>query len=227
MSDDNDQNSRKKKVPLYSVGKGKPPMETRFKKGVSGNPSGKRKRPQDPWEMVEELLADQTCAVTIDNKRQQVPFGKAFIMRLGNDALQGKPAQAKMFMELWMAAAGKWDRRRDDDWSPADEEVLNALGIPKAGSNLTATLAGEIRITIDPDGMMSLDADEVEDALLRRFDQEIADAIAAGGEPVEAIEALLSSARLRNPSTAGVVAVSESVTSILKKGDGTIDIRSS
>jgi len=222
-----DDDDGKKKVPVYRVGKGKPPLHSQFQPGASGNPTGKRKRPKDPWEAMEELLANRTCAVTIDNKRQQVPFGDALIMSLLNDAMKGKPAAVKIVMDLWMGTAGKSDRRRDDDWSPADEEVLKAIGIPKAGSNLTATLAGAIRITIDPDGTMSLDTDEFDDALLRRFDQEIAGAITAGGEPMEAIEALLSSARVRNPSTAGVVAISESVTSILKKGDGTIEIRSS
>lgn len=228
MSDiKDDDDDGKKKVPIYRVGRGKPPLHSQFQPGVSGNPSGKRKRPKDPWEAMEELLANRTCAVTIDNKRQQLPFGDALIMSLLSDAMKGKPAAVKIVMDLWMAAASKSDRRRDDDLSPADEEVLKALGIPQAGSNLITTMAGEIRITLDPDGTMSLEADEIEDGLVSRFEAEIADAIAAGGDPVEVIEALLSSMRIHTPSTDGVVAVSESVTSILQKGDGTVEIRSS
>lgn len=228
MSDfEDDDDDGKKKAPVYRVGRGKPPLHSQFQPGVSGNPSGKRKRPKDPWEAMEELLANRTCAVTIDNKRQQVPCGDALIMSLLNDAMKGKPAAVKIVMDLWMAVAGKSGRRRGDDLSPADEEVLKALGIPKAGSNPTATLVGELRLIIEPDGTMLLEADEIEEDLASRFEAEIADAIAAGGEPVEVMEALLSSMRLRNPSTDGVVAVSESVTSILQKGDGTVEIRSS
>lgn len=222
-----DDDDGKKRVPVYRVGKGKPPLHSQFQPGVSGNPSGKRKRPKNPWEAVEELLAKRTCLVTIDNKRQQVPFGDALIMSLGNDAMQGKPAQAKIFMDLWKTAASRSDQQHDEDLSPADEEVLKAFGIPQAGSNLITTMAGEIRITLDPDGTMSLEADEIEDGLVSRFEAEIADAIAAGGDPVEVIEALLSSMRIHTPSTDGAIAVSESVTSILQKGDGTIEIRSS
>lgn len=222
-----DDDDGKKKVPVYRVGKGKPPLHSQFQQGVSGNPSGKRKRPKDPWEAMEELLANRTCAVTIDNKRQQVPFGDALIMSLLNDAMKGKPAAIKIVMDLWIALARKSDRRCDDDLSPADEEVLKALGIPQAGSEPISALLGEIRITIDPDGAMSLEAGEIEEGLVSHFEAQIADAIAAGGEPEEVIEGLLSSMRLRKPPTTGIVAVSESVTSILKKGDGTIDIRSS
>lgn len=227
MNDVKDDDDGKRKVPVYRVGRGKPPLHSQFQPGVSGNPSGKRKRPRDPWEAMEELLANRTCSVTIDNKRQQVPCGDALIMSLLNDAMKGKPAAIKIVMDLWMGGAGKSDRRWDDVLSPADEEVLKALRIPQVGSSLTATLAGELRLIIDPDGTMSLEADDIEDGLVSRFETEIADAIAAGGEPVEVIEALLSSMRLRNPPTDGVVAVSESVTSILQKGDGTVEIRSS
>lgn len=220
-----DDDDGKKKVPVYRVGKGKPPLHSQFQPGVSGNPTGKRKRPKDPWEAMEELLANRTCAVTIDNKRQHVPCGDALLMSLLNDAMKGKPAAVKIIMDLWMAAAGKSDRRRDDDLSPADEEVLKALGIPKAGTNSTATLVGELRLIIEPDGTMLLEVDEIEEDLASRFEAEIADAIGAGGEPVEVVEALISSMRLRKPSTDGVVAVSESVTSILQKGDGTVEFR--
>ena len=36
--------SRKKKSVLYHVGYGKPPPHTRFRKGESGNPSGRPRR---------------------------------------------------------------------------------------------------------------------------------------------------------------------------------------
>ena len=45
-------------VRSYEVGYGKPPMHTRFKKGVSGNPSGRQKIPQD----VKELARGYTRA---------------------------------------------------------------------------------------------------------------------------------------------------------------------
>ncbi len=70
MSKDDKRDRQKTTTPLYAVGKGKPPTETRFQKGVSGNPSGKRKRPKDPWEAMEDLLLNRTCAV---NDRKPAP----------------------------------------------------------------------------------------------------------------------------------------------------------
>jgi hypothetical protein len=227
MSDDNKRNPRKRKVPLYRVGKGRPPVETRFKKGTSGNPSGKRKRPRDPWEAMEELLANRTCAVTIENERRRVSLGEALMMSLSNDAMRGKPAAVKIVMDLWMGAANRSNRQRDDELSPADEEVLKALGVPEIGQNPTENLGGDIEITIDPKGTVSINAEEIDDDLVCRIEEEIAEAVAAGEDPVEVIVALLSSMRHDQPSKDGAVAVAETVTSILKKGDGTVEIRSS
>ncbi|MBX9992979.1 DUF5681 domain-containing protein [Phreatobacter oligotrophus] len=227
MSNHNKRNVPSKNAPLYRVGKGKPPLETQFKKGVSGNPSGKRKRPKAPWEAMEALLASQTCAVTVGNRQQQVPIAEALIMRVFNDAMKGNTAATKIVMDLWTAAANRSDQQRDDELSPADEEILKALGVQQAGSNMTTTLAGEIRVTFDPDGTMSLEADEIDEDLVSRLETEIAEAFAEGGDPVGIVEALISSMRRRNSSTDGIVAVSESVTSILQKGDGTIEIRTS
>jgi hypothetical protein len=39
----------------YKVGPGRPPKETRFPKGVSGNPSGRRKRNDSFWDIVHEV----------------------------------------------------------------------------------------------------------------------------------------------------------------------------
>lgn len=227
MSDDDKRRRRKTKPPVYQVGKGKPPIETRFKKGVSGNPSGKRKRPKTPWEAMEDLLAHRTCAVTIDNQRQQLPIGEALIMRLGNDAMQGKPAAIKIMMDLWTASATRSDNKGGEDLSAADEEVLAALGIPPVDGNRSLPLACEIRVTIDPDGTVSVEADEIDDDLVGAIEADIAEAVAAGADPVKAIDAVLSSMRRDPPSTKQAVSVSESVTSILQKGDGTVEIRSS
>lgn len=169
MTNDDDHPRRRKNKPIYQVGKGKPPIETRFKKGVSGNPTGKRKRPKAPWEAMADLLDNRTCSVMIENKRQQVPYGEALILRLGNDAMQGKPAAIKMVMDLWMASASRSDPQHGEELSPADEEVLAALGIPRVGGGQTGTLAGEIRCAIDTDGTVSIEADGIDDDLVCRI----------------------------------------------------------
>lgn len=53
MSDDR---KGKRKEPDYEVGYGRPPKETRFKPGQSGNPKGRKRKPQSVREQMREIL---------------------------------------------------------------------------------------------------------------------------------------------------------------------------
>lgn len=227
MSKDDKRGRRKTNQPQYSVGKGKPPIETRFQKGVSGNPSGKRKRPKTPWEAMEDLLLNRTCAVMIDGKRQQLPYGEAFLLRLGNEAMQGKPLPTKIMFDLWVACASRSKSYEDDELSPADEELLSSLGIPAARHLAAQMPSGEVRVTIDPDGTMSVEAEEFGEGVVARIEADIAAALAKGEDPIEVIEAFLSDYRPSAPSKNGTFTIREAVTSVLEKGDGTVEVRSS
>ena len=61
----------------YQVGQGRPPLHTRFKKGESGNPSGRRAK------SLPALLAaalNETVVVTIDGQRRtRLAGGAAWI----------------------------------------------------------------------------------------------------------------------------------------------------
>lgn len=227
MSTDDERPRTGKKVPVYRVGKGKPPLETRFKKGVSGNPTGGRKRPLNLWEVIEGILANRTCAIMIDNKRQVVPIGEALIMRVVNDAMQGKPAAVKLLVNLWMGASGRAAPPDDDGLSHDDEAVLEALRMSRVGSDAAAGMAGELRVTLSPDDQMAVEADGMEAEMLAMIEAELSAALDGSDDPVGAIEALLASKRPNRPSAEGAISVSASVTSILQKGDGFIEIRSS
>jgi len=72
----------------YKVGKGRPPQHTRFKKGQSGNPSGRKKLP-DVAQAVARVL-EQKISVTQDGVRKKMPgidalFNKAFAKALTGD----------------------------------------------------------------------------------------------------------------------------------------------
>jgi len=75
----------------YTVGYGRPPIHTRFKKGQSGNPSGRRAATKRlDWAIEEEL--DSLIPAMDDGRRVLISKGGAVIMQLGKKALSGNPS---------------------------------------------------------------------------------------------------------------------------------------
>lgn len=71
----------------HEIGYGKPPRSGQFKKGQSGNPSGK-KRPLSLEEQLKKALA-KTVTVTIDGKKQIVTMQDAMLQSLVRKAAGG------------------------------------------------------------------------------------------------------------------------------------------
>jgi hypothetical protein len=65
----------------YAVGRGKPPVHTRFKKGQSGNPRGPR--PKNLPALLVEALNDKVV-VTIDGERREITKREAVATQLVN-----------------------------------------------------------------------------------------------------------------------------------------------
>jgi hypothetical protein len=82
------------------VGYGKPPMENQFKKGQSGNPTGRPKGTPNFATAFEEALNEQ---VVVNEGGQRKTVGKivAIIKQVVNKATQGDPrATQQVFKEL-------------------------------------------------------------------------------------------------------------------------------
>lgn len=100
MSDSNDGDAE------YPVGKGRPPLQHRFKKGVSGNPSGeKRNKPKSKRkprnlraEVIDEL--EQRVVVSQRGRRRQIPQKAAFAKQLVADALSGNAKARDQLIKL-------------------------------------------------------------------------------------------------------------------------------
>lgn len=83
----------------YDVGYGKPPTHTRWSKGMSGNPSGKRKRPPTFEECVHEELSRLFPAK--EGRRTRLrDVRRLLIRRLINDAMAGDNKAAKLLMDM-------------------------------------------------------------------------------------------------------------------------------
>ncbi len=73
----------------YPVGYGKPPTETRWKKGQSGNPGGKRKKAFASHVGIARTLAEPTTAKLPDGKKIKLELMEASYFNLCRDALKG------------------------------------------------------------------------------------------------------------------------------------------
>ena len=112
----------------YKVGHGHPPLRTRFKKGQSGNPGGRRKKP------LPALLADalnEPVFVTIDGERRQITKREAIVHQLVNKSTTADLRATKMLFDMMKdaeqkagVAAPPADPRQLDE---ADKEVLQTF----------------------------------------------------------------------------------------------------
>jgi Family of unknown function (DUF5681) len=81
----------------YKVGPGRPPLHTRFTKGRSGNPGGRRKQ------NMPSLLADalsETVWVTIDGERRRVTKREAVVHQLVDKSTTADLRATKMLFDM-------------------------------------------------------------------------------------------------------------------------------
>jgi hypothetical protein len=93
----NDNNSREKAKKAnmpdqegYPVGYGRPPTETRFKAGISGNPKGRRKKMPSFPEVIEQIL-NKTVEIRIGDRLLRMSNREALVEGAIRQALAGKP----------------------------------------------------------------------------------------------------------------------------------------
>src|SRR5438876_7779943 len=111
----------------YKVGPGKPPLHTRFKKGQSGNPRGRRTK-NLPALLVAAL--NQPVAVTENGRRRQVTKREVVIAQLVNKSATADLRATKMLLDILKdieKQAGTAPMPQPDPFTAADEEVIENL----------------------------------------------------------------------------------------------------
>jgi hypothetical protein len=83
----------------YEVGYGKPPRQSRFQKGTSGNPKG---RPKGSKNLASIILKEGNQRVRINGPRgsRTVTKIEATVMQLGNKSAQGDLRASREFLAL-------------------------------------------------------------------------------------------------------------------------------
>ena len=83
----------------YTVGKGRPPQHTRFQRGQSGNPKGRRKGSRNVATLLEQAL-NERVVVTENGKRKTITKLEAMFKQLANKAASGDHRAIKLLMPL-------------------------------------------------------------------------------------------------------------------------------
>jgi len=109
--------------PGYEVGYAKPPTDTRFKPGQSGNPRGrpkgaKNKRPGLHEERLKDIILDEAyrgIAVRDGDRNVTMPMAQAIVRSMAVNAAKGQHRAQRLFAEL-LAGTESARRMLNDRW---------------------------------------------------------------------------------------------------------------
>jgi hypothetical protein len=127
----------------YQVGYGRPPLHTRFRKGVSGNPGGRPRGTTKPRAMKLALQeAYRLIRVREGDEVRPLPAFQAAMRQLARQAVIGKSPAQRTFIELVRSieqeAAMQTESpgdRRDNSSNVSDEDRVKALEVFLAKSS--------------------------------------------------------------------------------------------
>lgn len=98
MTDERDSNDSNNDQDGYQIGFRKPPKETQFQKGQSGNPRG---RPKAPTTFEGHLERQGKCKITVmeDGRKKKITKEEAIATQMTNRAVQGTATDRKLYLE--------------------------------------------------------------------------------------------------------------------------------
>ena len=96
----------------YQIGYGKPPRHTRFKKGQSGNPKGRPKRP-DSFAQLARRTFNERIAIRENGERRTISKLEAVLKQLVNKAATGDARATREIIKLQVLIA-EHDQTQDN-----------------------------------------------------------------------------------------------------------------
>ena len=112
----------------YEVGYGKPPRETRFAKGQSGNPRGRPSGAKNFKTLLSDAL-NEPVIVTENGGRRKVTKRQAIITQLVNRSATADWRAIKILLDLVRDIEGQTEPASPETsaFSEADEKVIEQL----------------------------------------------------------------------------------------------------
>jgi len=113
----------------YKVGRGRPPLHTRFKKGHSGNPRGPRPRPKNLPALLVAAL-NEPFVVTANGEPRRITKREAVIAQLVDKSAGADLRATKMLIDMLKdieKQAGIASPPEAPPFTPADGEVVENL----------------------------------------------------------------------------------------------------
>ena len=83
----------------YKVGYGRPPKETQFQPGKSGNPRGRPKGTRPLGSVLQRIL-EQKVVVKENGKAKRLQVQEVILLRLANEAMKSDKTAIKVFFAL-------------------------------------------------------------------------------------------------------------------------------
>jgi hypothetical protein len=111
----------------YEVGYGKPPRTTRFKKGQSGNPRGRRSGSKNLSTLLSEAL-NEPVIVTENGRRRKVSKREAIIKQLVNQSAKGDWRATKLLLDIQLDIEHRSEpQTAESSFGSADDKVIEQL----------------------------------------------------------------------------------------------------
>jgi hypothetical protein len=112
----------------YEVGYGKPPCQTRFEKGHSGNPKGRTAGAKNLSTLLSEAL-NERVVVTQNGRRRKITKRKAIVTQLVNRSASADLPALKLVFDMVRHTENRMDSAAPEtvSFSGEDEKVIAQL----------------------------------------------------------------------------------------------------
>jgi hypothetical protein len=99
MSDEDKPNGGRTGETDYRVGYGRPPRDTRFKPGVSGNPRGRPRGTRNLHTVLTKIMS-RRVTITERGTPRRIPYLEALLLKISHQALSGDHRATRMILDL-------------------------------------------------------------------------------------------------------------------------------